>query len=192
MNPASRSRKQPRLTPVSTISRCPCATRRSISASTAAARRLRVPPRTSGMTQKAHENEHPSWIFTNARVRSTRASDCTHADGADVAGDGRGQLLARAGHDPDVFRHGGECAAQVRAAPGDVDLGVTARRPRCSLARLRDRLVGDAARVHDRDVPAASRPPCARRRAGARARPARPRTRPCSPGTGRRRTPSPD
>ena len=29
------------------------------------------------MTQKAHENEHPSWIFTNARVRSTRASDCT-------------------------------------------------------------------------------------------------------------------
>jgi hypothetical protein len=30
------------------------------------------------MTQKAHEKEQPSWIFTNARVRSTRASARTH------------------------------------------------------------------------------------------------------------------
>ena len=29
------------------------------------------------MTQKAHENEQPSWIFTNARIRSSRASACT-------------------------------------------------------------------------------------------------------------------
>src|SRR4029078_7083747 len=40
-------------------------------------------------------------------------------------------------------------------APGDVDLGVAARRARCSLARLRDRLVRDAACVHARDVPTA-------------------------------------
>ena len=40
--------------------------------------RLRDAPRTSGITQKLHENEHPSWIFTNARTRPTRASACTH------------------------------------------------------------------------------------------------------------------
>ena len=51
--------------------------RRRISASTAPACRLRVPPRTSGITQNAHENEQPSWIFTNARVRSRRASERT-------------------------------------------------------------------------------------------------------------------
>ena len=37
----------------------------------------RVAPRTSGITQNAHENEQPSWIFTNARTRSSRASACT-------------------------------------------------------------------------------------------------------------------
>ncbi len=36
--------------------------RRRISASTAAAARLRDSPRTSGITQKPHENEQPSWI----------------------------------------------------------------------------------------------------------------------------------
>ena len=55
----------------------PCATRRSISARTASALRLRDAPRTSGITQKLHENEQPSWIFTKARTRSTRASACT-------------------------------------------------------------------------------------------------------------------
>ena len=39
--------------------------------------RLRVAPRTRGITQKAHENEHPSWIFTNARTRSSRCSALT-------------------------------------------------------------------------------------------------------------------
>ena len=29
------------------------------------------------MTQNAHENEQPSWIFTNARARSRRASAWT-------------------------------------------------------------------------------------------------------------------
>ena len=45
--------------------------------STAAAERLRVPPRTSGITQNAHENEQPSWILTNARTRSSRWAACT-------------------------------------------------------------------------------------------------------------------
>ena len=62
---------------MSTISRWPCATRRRISARTASALRLRVAPRTSGITQNAHENEQPSWIFTNARTRSSLASACT-------------------------------------------------------------------------------------------------------------------
>ena len=64
---------------MSTISRWPCATRRRISARTASALRLRVAPRTSGITQNAHENEQPSWIFTNARTRSSRTSAWTQA-----------------------------------------------------------------------------------------------------------------
>ena len=39
--------------------------------------RLREAPRTSGMTQKLHEKLQPSWIFTNARMRSRRASAWT-------------------------------------------------------------------------------------------------------------------
>ena len=39
--------------------------------------RLRVAPRTSGITQNAHENEHPSWIRTNARTRSRRCGAST-------------------------------------------------------------------------------------------------------------------
>jgi hypothetical protein len=31
------------------------------------------------MTQNEHEKEQPSWIFTNARVRSSRVSACTQA-----------------------------------------------------------------------------------------------------------------
>ena len=64
---------------MSTISRWPCPTRRRISVRTASALRLRVAPRTSGITQNAHENEQPSWIFTNARTRSSLASACTQA-----------------------------------------------------------------------------------------------------------------
>ena len=29
------------------------------------------------MTQNEHENEQPSWIFTNARIRSSPARACT-------------------------------------------------------------------------------------------------------------------
>ena len=39
--------------------------------------RLRLAPRTSGTTQKLHEKLQPSWIFTNARTRSSRASSWT-------------------------------------------------------------------------------------------------------------------
>ena len=62
-----------------TISRWPCSTRRRISARTASALRLRVAPRTSGITQNAHENEQPSWILTKARTRSSRTSAWTQA-----------------------------------------------------------------------------------------------------------------
>ena len=49
--PAGRSRKQPRLMPVRTTSRWPCRARRATSASTSAAARLRLAPRTCGITQ---------------------------------------------------------------------------------------------------------------------------------------------
>ena len=57
--------------------RWPCSTRRRISRAPRSAARLREAPRTSGMTQKLHEKLQPSWIFTNARTRSSRASACT-------------------------------------------------------------------------------------------------------------------
>ena len=60
-----------------TTSRWPCATRLRISPSTAPARRDRVPPRTSGITQNAHEKLQPSWILTKARTRSSPASAWT-------------------------------------------------------------------------------------------------------------------
>src|SRR5205823_13380836 len=50
---------------------------RRISPRTASARRLRVAPRTSGMTQKLQEKLQPSCTFTNARTRSRRASAWT-------------------------------------------------------------------------------------------------------------------
>ena len=65
-------------------------------------------------------------------------------------------------------------AVEVRAAAGHVDAPVRARRARGRLARLRDGLVGDAAGVDDGDVGAASAARRGRRRAGARAPPARP------------------
>ena len=57
------------------------------------------------------------------------------------------------------------------------------------LAGLRDGLVRHAARVDDRNVPGVVAPRCDRRPAGAREPPGRPRTRPCSPGSARRRSP---
>ena len=109
------------------------------------------------------------------------------ADRADVAGDERRRLLAAARDDDDVVRQAGErVAGEVRAAAGDVDAAVRARRACRLLARLRDRLVRDAARVDDRDVGAAVALRRGRRRAAARAPRARRRARPCSRGSGRR------
>ena len=49
-------------------------------------------------------------------------------------------------------RPGERVGGEVRAAAGDVDAPVRARGARGLLARLRDGLVRDAARVDDRDV----------------------------------------
>ena len=104
------------------------------------------------MTQNAHENEQPSWIFTNARVRSSRALALHAGDGADVARDGGRCVLAGARDDVDVVRQPGERSFEIRRAAGHVDAPMTARRARRGLARLRDGLVRHAARVHHRDL----------------------------------------
>ena len=78
------------------------------------------------------------------------------ADRADVARDELRRLLAPArDHDDVVGQPGERVAGEVRAAAGDVDAPVRARRASRLLARLRNRLVGDAARVDDGDVGAA-------------------------------------
>src|SRR4051812_6212720 len=56
------------LTPVSTTSTWPRATRRRTSATRSDSGRERLGPRTSGITQKLHENEQPSCTFTTARI----------------------------------------------------------------------------------------------------------------------------
>ena len=104
------------------------------------------------MTQNAHENEQPSWIFTNARVRSSRGSLWTHADGADIARDRGGGLLPGPRDDVHVLGHARERVLEVRRAAGDVDAPVRARGPRRSLSRLGDGLVRHAAGVDDRDL----------------------------------------
>jgi len=60
-------------------------------ASTAAADRRGCRPRTSGMTQKLPREEQPSWIFTNARTRSSQVVRLDAADRADIAATRRGQ-----------------------------------------------------------------------------------------------------
>ena len=136
-----------------TISRWPCATRRRISPSTASARRLRVPPRTSGITQKLQEKLQPSWIFTNARTRSRRASSCTQPSVPTSAATAAGVSSLRRRTTTTFSRQARELVAvEVRRAAGDEDAAVRARRARGRLPRLRERLVRDAAGVDDRDV----------------------------------------
>src|SRR5262245_54200037 len=50
-------------------------------------------------------------------------------DRTDRAGDRRRSILTRPAHDAHVARGGGECAREVRAAAGHVDLPVAARGP---------------------------------------------------------------
>jgi hypothetical protein len=90
-----------------------------------------------------HEGAHP--VETGVRLD---AADCAHVPGHE----GR-CLLARPGDDRDV---GGETregvAGEIRRAAGHVDALVRSRRAHCGLARLSNRLVRDAAGVHDRDL----------------------------------------
>ena len=100
-----------------TTSRCPWRTRRRISVSTASAVRLRVPPRTSGITQNAHENEQPSWILTNARTRSRRCGGLDAADRADIARDEGTAASSPFAGDDDVRRAApANAALEVRGA----------------------------------------------------------------------------
>ena len=78
------------------------------------------------------------------------------ADRADVARDELRRLLAPPRDDDDVVRQAGErVPGEVRAATGDVHAPVRARRASRLLARLRNGLVRDAARVDDGHVGAA-------------------------------------
>ena len=112
-----------------------------------------MPPRTSGITQKAHENEQPSWIFTNARTRSRRCSAWTHAiaptspaTNAAAASPTRPVTTTFDAQPVEGARRGStRSRSRRRRSPRE--------RPRERLARLRDRLVRDAARVDDRDLP---------------------------------------
>ena len=142
-----------------TTSRWPCATRRRISASTAPALRLRDEPRTSGITQKLHENEQPSWIFTNARTRSSRASACTQpiaptspATNAAVSSLRRETTVTFAGSPENVS------PGRFARAAREVDAAVGSRGAGGGLPALRDRLVRDAARADHRDVCARAGP----------------------------------
>ncbi len=61
-------RYRPTLTPVTTTSRCPRATRPSASRRMSSGRRLRSCPREKGMMQKEHMKLQPSCTFKFARV----------------------------------------------------------------------------------------------------------------------------
>ena len=74
------------------------------------------------------------------------------ADRADVAGNGSGHLFARSRDHRDVGRDLLEGRSEVRGAARDVDAAVRPRGAGDGLTRLRDGLVRDAARIHDRDV----------------------------------------
>ena len=119
----------------------------------ASALRLRVAPRTSGITQNAQENEQPSWIFTNARTVEPRVR--LHAgDRADVAGDRLDRLLDLAGDDGDVV------GSPAKAVSESGRRSRSRRRGRACGARgalpgLREPFVRDAAGVDHRDVAAA-------------------------------------
>ena len=154
----------------------------------AAARRRRA---RAGSTQKAHEKEQPSWIFTNARTRSSRASAWTQPIAPTSPATAAGVSSLRPRDDDDVRRQAGErVAGEVRAAAGHVDARVRARGPRGRLARLRT-----ASCVTQQVLTTATSPrrrpaPRGRRRAAARAPPARRCARPCSRGSGPRTSPS--
>ena len=78
-------------------------------------------------------------------------------DGADVACDRGGRVLARLAHYDDVVGEPSErVRRKIRRAAGDEDPSVCASQPRDRLARLRHGLVRHAAGAHDGDVGASS------------------------------------
>ena len=103
--------------------------------------------------------ERTSVLDLHERARSLQAGVRLDApDGADLAGH-RVSASPRSDRATTATFSGiaRERAVEVRAAPGHVDRVVAPRRARNSLARLRDRLVRDAARVHDGTSPPRSR-----------------------------------
>ena len=140
--PASRSRKQPRLTPVRTISRWPWATRRAISLE----HRVRAPaPRPTAHERDDAERarERAAVLDLHERARALEPRVGLHAaDRADVAGDRGRRVLAEQRRRPSTFAgEPSERACEVRGAARHVDApvrrappatppGATSRRPR--------------------------------------------------------------
>ena len=111
----------------------------------------------------AHERDHAEVAGEAAAVlhlhEGTNAVESGFAldtrDRTDIAGDRVGGLLASLRHDDDVLRQPGKgVGREVGAAPGDVHPPVGARRTRCGVPRLPERLVRHAARVQHGDVAA--------------------------------------
>ena len=121
---------------MSTTSRCPCSTRRRISASTAlgaAAARRAAHERDDA--EVARERAAVLDLHERAHAVEPRVG-LDAADRTDVAGDERGGLLAALRDDDDVLGQAGErVAAEVRAAAGDVDAAVR-RAARAAALRL--------------------------------------------------------
>ena len=110
-------------------------------------------PRTSGITQNPQENEQPSWILTNARTRSSRASAWTQPIAPTSPATNAAVSSGAASDHDDVGRQAFERAGrEIRGAAGQVDAVVAARGAGGGLAALRDGLVRDAAAVDHDDV----------------------------------------
>src|SRR5439155_1348008 len=73
-------------------------------------------------------------------------------DRADIAGDGGRGLLAAAGDHDHVLREAVERRCEIGAAARDIDAAMGSRGPRSRMPRLAHGFVGDAARVHNRDL----------------------------------------
>ena len=105
------------------------------------------------MTQKLQLKEQPSWIFTNARTRSMRASAWTQpiaptspATKAAVCSLRFATTVTFSG------RPAKRSTLEVGAAPRDVHATMRPGSPSCSLPALCERLVCDAAGADHRDI----------------------------------------
>ncbi len=136
---------------MTTSSRCPWATRRRASPSTARSGRERLVPRTRGITQKEQPNVQPSCTLTNARVRSSRGAGPTQL----VAPRSRAMRSAASSAFSRTTVTGPPSAgerlvAEPRRAPGHEHLlRAATQRGTHRLAALRHGLVRDAAGIDD-------------------------------------------